>query len=100
MGQAKAAIAFIPQSSIADILNRGMLRLWKEAPSLGIQLLGQVHDAVLFQFPEDKPEVVEKAKELLTVEFEFGGRTFSIPVEAQTGRNWAHASEDNPEGIK
>ena len=96
----RKAIAFIPQSSIADILNHGLLNLWHEAPRLGIELLAQVHDAVLFQFPENKPEVVEEAKRILTYEFEVDGKTFAIPVEAQIGRNWAHASPENPEGIK
>lgn len=44
----REAIAFDPQGSVGDILNKGMLKVW----NLNIcELLLQVHDAILVQYP-------------------------------------------------
>jgi DNA polymerase I-like protein with 3'-5' exonuclease and polymerase domains len=50
----REAVAFEPQSAVADTLNQAMLRLWKVSPVYGIQLLAQIHDAILLQLPDDK----------------------------------------------
>jgi DNA polymerase I-like protein with 3'-5' exonuclease and polymerase domains len=50
----REAVAFEPQSVIADTLNQAMLRLWRKGPAIGgIQLLAQIHDAILLQVPDD-----------------------------------------------
>jgi DNA polymerase I-like protein with 3'-5' exonuclease and polymerase domains len=59
----RKAIAFIPQSSIADMLNRGMLLVWKLHL---IELLLQVHDAILFQYdPACEQETLAKVAEAM-----------------------------------
>jgi DNA polymerase I-like protein with 3'-5' exonuclease and polymerase domains len=96
----REAIAFEPQSTIADSLNLGLWRVWKHAP--WIQLLGQVHDAILFQYPEEREaEALELVSKLLLVEISVHGRTLVIPNEAQVGWNWMHYDPiNNPDGIK
>ncbi len=85
----REAIAYEPQSLIADILNYGLYRVWK---SLGtnpaFQILGQIHDAVLFQYREDQPELVQSALDLMRFPVLVNGRIMEIPVEAKVGYDW------------
>jgi len=95
----REAIAFDPQGSVGDILNRGMRQVWR----LGIsQLLLQIHDAILVQFAEDEEdEILPKILEAIKVPIELNhNRTLVIPAEAKTGFNWSNFSKDNPDGLK
>lgn len=96
----RKAVAFVPQSSIGDLLNRALLAVWKAAPDLGVELLAQVHDAILFQYPASREHgVIPKVLDLMQVPFTYGGKEFTIPVEAAVGYNWAHKDKDNPNGV-
>jgi DNA polymerase I len=95
----REAIAFDPQGSVGDILNRGMLQVWR----LRIcQLLLQIHDAILVQYPEEQEdEVLPKILKAIQVPVPLmHNRTLLIPSEAKTGWNWAPESPENPDGLK
>ena len=100
-----AAIAYDPQSSIADYINRGLLAVWKrQLPGLSVLL--QIHDALLIQYPEHlEGEIVPEVQRLLEIEFPLmNGRTLKIPTEAMVGWNWGYAYNDkkelvNPNGL-
>jgi DNA polymerase-1 len=102
----REAIAYNPQGSVGDILNRGMLNVWR----LGIiQLLLQIHDAILIQYPEDQEDrVLPLVLKAIQVHLELSNnRTLIIPSEAQTGWNWAKTddkkkffADGNPDGLK
>src|SRR3974390_882318 len=95
----REAIAYDPQSSVGDILNTGMLQVWRE----GIcQLLLQIHDAILIQYPEDKEDIVlPKVQEAIKVPIQLQyDRMFLIPSEIKVGWNWAVESDDNPDGLR
>lgn len=94
----RQAIAYNPQGSVADILNRGMLNVWR----LGIcQLLLQIHDAILIQYPEEyEDQILPKVLEAIRTPIELNyNRTLLIPSEAQTGWNWAKQDKNNPDGL-
>lgn len=94
----REAIAYGPQGTVGVLLNQGMLRVWR----LGIcQLLLQIHDAIVVQFPEHlEDRIVPQLVQALRVPVELNhGRTLVIPSEAKTGWNWADATEDNPDGL-
>lgn len=95
----KEAIAFDPQGSVGDILNRGMLQVWRANEC---QLLMQVHDAILVQYPEsDEDRLLPSIMKTLTLTIPLkNGRILTIPAEAKTGWNWANASENNIDGLK
>jgi DNA polymerase I-like protein with 3'-5' exonuclease and polymerase domains len=95
----RKAIAFNPQSSIGDIMNLGVYRLWRANI---VQLLGQVHDAVWIQYPEAvEDEIIPKALELLTVSVPVRDRIMTIPCEADTGWNWGKFNPaSNPDGLQ
>jgi DNA polymerase-1 len=97
----REAIAFEPQATIGDSLNLGLWRVWKHGwPQ--VQILGQVHDAILFQYAEEiEAEAIASTSELLRVDIPIHGKVMVIPNEAQVGWNWKHYDPlSNPDGIK
>lgn len=94
----REAIAFGPQGAVGDILNAGMLAVWRSGLC---QLLLQIHDAILIQYPEDREdEIIPQVLKIIQVPVELNnGRTLIIPSEAQTGWNWAKQDEHNPDGL-
>lgn len=95
----REAIAYEPQSVVADALNLAMLKVW-EANVPGVQLLAQIHDAILIQYPEDEEErILPAVLSLMTVPIPVNERTITIPSEALVGWNWAKKSKDNPDGL-
>jgi DNA polymerase-1 len=99
----RKAIAYSPQSMTADEINLGMLKLW-QLPH--IQLLVQVHDSILFQYPEElEDEIIPRAEKALTIEIPLlHDRTFSVPVESKVGWNWGDWDPstpfENPDGLR
>lgn len=88
----REAVAFSPQSSTAHRTNLAVLRMWEQMPR-DVQLLAQVHDAIIFQAPEAyRPE--ELAAQALSiiegVTLTHKGRTFTVPGEAKVGYNWGY----------
>lgn len=96
----RGAIAYEPQSAVAYILNKGMLNVWRAQIS-GVQLLLQVHDAIVAQYPaEREDDIVPKLQKLLRIEVPLlHNRSLSIPTEAFTGWNWGYANTKNPDGL-
>jgi DNA polymerase I-like protein with 3'-5' exonuclease and polymerase domains len=62
----RQSVNSIIQGSAADICNEAMLKseLSEELRALGVRLLLQIHDELVFEVP-DIPEVIEKAKKLV-----------------------------------
>ena len=94
----REAVAYCPQSMTADEINTGMLRIWR---ANRIQLLVQVHDSILFQYPEELEDIILPwALETLRVPLTLSrGREFVVPTEAKVGWNWGDKSETNPDGL-
>jgi DNA polymerase I len=95
----REAIAFNPQGSVGDILNHGMLSTWR----LGrVQLLLQIHDAILVQYPEAiESEIIPLLLKTIQHPIQLKhNRTLIIPSEAQCGWNWGKYDEQqNPDGL-
>lgn len=95
----REAVAYAPQSMTAEEINAGILNLWR---ANRVQLLVQVHDSILFQYPEDQedeiiPWALETLKTWLTLK---RGRRFAVPTEAQVGWNWGYYDEKtNADGL-
>lgn len=53
------AYAFIPQSSIADVVNRGLVNITTAYPE--IDVLMQVHDSIVTQYPIEKADIYRPA---------------------------------------
>lgn len=92
---AKAAYAYIPQSTVAEHLNRGVVRIYddKRFDHNGLELLATVHDSVLLQFkPRDIYQislVLNRLIEHLDKPLYAMGREFRIPCDVKVSfTNW------------
>ena len=82
----REAIAFVPQSIIADVLNMALLKVWTtlQIQSPLVEVLAQVHDAILFQYnEEDEDEVIPRALSLMEIQVEINGRIMMVPRRGQ-----------------
>lgn len=106
------AIAYVPQSTIADTLNMGLLNVFasEELRDLGFELLLQVHDAIGFQCPEaNMARALELLPALMDIPVPISRRgvpsyNINIPVEIQVGYNWGEFDpkkpDFNPNGLR
>jgi len=88
----KEAYSFIPQSTVADKINRhGMLPIWRDQETFqNVELLNQVHDSIVFQIPlsiglAEHEKLLRKIKRLLEQPIEWLGTSFVIPAEFEVG---------------
>lgn len=95
----REAIAYAPQSMTADEINTGMLNLFR---TNRVQLLVQVHDSILFQYPENQEdEIIPLALECLRAPLTLKrGREFAVPVDAKTGWNWGDTITDKQGNVE
>lgn len=102
-GTYKQGLALRPQSTVGHIISVGLYRIWTQLPE--VQLLAQVHDAVLLQVPTGRPDLIDKVLELMSVPVPIVGmdgklRTTIIETEAAVGGNWGHHSKSNVDGLQ
>lgn len=96
----REGVAYEPQSVVGDTLNLGAWRIWYYLfPK--VELVAQIHDAVLVQYDEaDEAEVLPQARKLMEVPIQVDERLLIIPTEALVGWNWNKAHDSNPDGLK
>lgn len=83
----REGIAFVPQSMVGQLLNLSLWRIWRHMPE--VELLGQIHDAIVFQYDETREaEIIPKAIALMQTPLEARGRQMIIPSDAMVGWNW------------
>lgn len=93
----RQAVAYQPQSTIVDILNVGLWRVWYHLSGEGLKLLLQIHDAILIQVPTGTEEYFEqRIRELMEIPVNVNGRTMTIPIDVSWGgdgtNNWKGVS--------
>jgi len=108
----KAGYAMLPQSTVVDSLNLGMVECyhdpWVTAGPGGIDLLAQVHDSLLFQVPlewfQNKGAfagAMERVYKFLEPTLEYNGRKFTIATDSKIGLNWGgYNKETNATGMQ
>ena len=83
----RKATAFLPQSTIADLLNLIMLK-WLRTKTVG-ELMLQLHDAIYIQVPEEQlPKALEELREVFNYPFQIHGRKVVIPPAFKVSRCW------------
>jgi DNA polymerase-1 len=84
----RAAVAYIPQSTASDHINRAAVRIYPQLPE-GASILLQVHDEIVIQAKtSDLLSVVELAKRELSTPIPIDGQDVIIPIDIQAGENW------------
>lgn len=107
----RQAIAQVPQSMVADILNLALWRVWNEldtSPGLppdprqpnGVWLLAQVHDAILGEVRHKDDATIQRVLDLMQIPVLVGGRVMTIGVDCKVGQNWGKYSQDNLGGMR
>lgn len=94
----REAIAYDPQCSLAEIVNRAMLRLWR----MGLTIVMHDHDALTFMYREaDESRIIPLITQHLpeTIELK-NNRKLQIPYDCKVGWNKGDYSEANPNGLK
>lgn len=72
------AAAWIPQSTVACLINRAYVKIYEELKD--VQILLQVHDSLAGQFPLSKPELADSIVKLAEIELPYAGDPLIIPV--------------------
>jgi DNA polymerase I-like protein with 3'-5' exonuclease and polymerase domains len=96
----RAAIAYDPQGSLADIVNTALLNIWRKNY---VTIVAQDHDALTFMYPEHlEDELIPRIMQDLIVRVPLAnGRELAIPYDCKTGWNRGDYDErTNPEGLK
>jgi DNA polymerase-1 len=82
----RAGYAYIPQSTVAELTNRGLLRIYQTGK---YDLLAQVHDSVVLQVKKSTTlRELKELKGLMEETLEYKSRSFVIPAEVKIGPNW------------
>lgn len=98
----RKAIAYAPQSSTGEEIDRGWYQVWSHFGK-EVQFLNQVHDSLLLQVPRtEAADLIPEILKVMQVDLELkGGRIFTVPLEAKTGWNWGDFNpKENPYGLK
>ena len=95
----REAVAYAPQSMTADEIDTGIIKLWETNK---IRVLAQVHDNILFEYPEEREaEIIPWALKTLEVPMMLKqGREFIVPTEAKIGWNWGDTSFNSDGSVK
>ena len=108
----KAAYAFLPQSTVVDSLNQGMVKIYSDNALCGsdgynIDILAQVHDSILMQLPIEilKDEldfagIQERVYDMISPSLTYNNRTFKINTDSKIGLNWQGFGKNNPLGMR
>lgn len=89
------AYSFIPQSTVVDMVNIGMITAFND-PDLDFELLAQVHDSILIQVPPEwgsAARVCQKIADYMSPTIEYGARSFTIGTDMKIGYNWSNMVE-------
>lgn len=86
-GRAPAAVDFIPQSTVADILWCVLKPVADMARSLGGRLVTTVHDSILICVPAKKAaKAAKEMKRIMEQRFHCVRKNFYIPVDIEAGK--------------
>jgi len=104
----REAIAFVPQSTIGCLLHIGMYRVWKELDGDKVQILANIHDAILGQAKEeDFDNHLQAVIDCMLNPIPFGESDLLVPVSAEVGYNWSPVDpknklfeDGNPNGLR
>lgn len=99
----REALAYVPQSTVADVTNVGMKAAHQYLVPRGGRAMIQVHDSVVYSVPQEGLEDhIRRVQELMRVPIDYDlPGPLIIGVGAQVGHNWGELAEwkELPEGF-
>lgn len=86
------ALAWIPQSTVACVINKGLLNLAVNVPE--VEILLQVHDSLVFQLPESKSSVLlPRVRESLLIPIPYED-PLTIPIGLKaSNKSWGEVKD-------
>ena len=94
----RKAYSFIPQSTVADLLNLNLVAIHYALKDKADILL-QVHDSILMQCRfKDLEEVIKVSRQFLERPFKINGQSCVIPVVEKAGLSWGEMMGRDEEG--
>lgn len=97
----KSAYSFVPQSTVGELVNRAMERIYNDdsQSTENLELLMQVHDSLDFQTTySDLDQLVKCIRTIqgyMSIELEAGGRRFTIGTDLKAGFTFGALKELN-----
>jgi len=89
------AIAFEPQSTVADLLNTGLMRWWDLGEGTLGTLMLQIHDAIIIQTPTSlMSRAARFLRDCLEIPITVNGTRLTIPADIEIMRTSWGESED------
>lgn len=86
----KSAIAFVPQSTVPDLMNPALAQLRNNPPVPGFEVLLQVHDAMLGQAPaESVDEWMPAIRAAMDIPIPIRDYNVRVPVDVKVGPRWS-----------
>ena len=84
----REAYAFVPQATVADVLNLAIIKFHEKFPDIEVML--QIHDAFVIQVSENtlKSDYVNALTNAFDIPIYIAGRTLKIPIDLKSGKNW------------
>jgi len=106
----RAAYSMIPQATVVDSLNSGMVKIYNDNELCGtggynMDVLAQVHDSILLQVPitflaKFYDSITDKITDYTSPMLSYNGRDFKIASDYKVGLNWGGYNKDkNPNGM-
>jgi DNA polymerase-1 len=92
----RSAYSFKPQSSIGDLLNRSILRVYNGLPELpfDMSILLQLHDAIYVEVDEDKTmETFKFLRKNMLEPITINGNTFTVDVDFHVKPSWGKGED-------
>jgi len=91
------AYSYKPQSTVAELLNKGMIKMANDKrlgpDGFNLQMLTTVHDSVVVQFHKSQIPNLEQifliVRDHMTHTFTYKGKSFTIGLDAKIGTQWA-----------
>lgn len=85
----REAYAYIPQGTVADVLNLALIRFDNTERKYFMELMLQTHDSFMFQCVRGEVGFhVEVLRKCFDIPLYINGRTFTIPIDVKVGDNW------------
>lgn len=89
----KSAYAYIPQSTVGDLLNKALVTFYTKYGNVRDIIL-QLHDAIYILSPlEKREESKQMLKDCMLTELEVEGKKFTVDIDFSAGQNWGELED-------
>lgn len=94
----KEMLAFVPQSTVPDMMNIALIRLWENPPCENFAVALQVHDALGGWGPADKVHIWAPAiAEAMNIPVQFETGECRVPIELKIGTRLSEMTKWKPQ---